>query len=115
MNPGLVYDLTVNDYYDFLCTISSDQKNITKFSGTGSPYHCPKKQQQGLNNLLNFNNPAITILNISPSAPVTVTRRLKNVCSPGLYTARVRLPRMKDAYIEGIVKELRDGLIAFTT
>ncbi|MCD7447646.1 hypothetical protein HAX54_032265 [Datura stramonium] len=62
-------------------------------TGTGSPYHCPKKQQQGLNNLLNFNNPAITILNISPSAPVTVTRRLKNVGSPGLYTARVRLHR----------------------
>ncbi|KAK4721048.1 hypothetical protein R3W88_011281 [Solanum pinnatisectum] len=64
MDPGLVYDLTVNDYYDFL----------------------------GLNNLLDFNYPSLTIPNISPSSPITITRRLKNVRAPGRYTGRVRLP-----------------------
>ncbi|CAN4106651.1 unnamed protein product [Withania somnifera] len=92
MNPGLVYDLTVNDYYNFLCILGYNQKNITKFSGTESPYHCPKKQQD-LNHLLDFNNPAITIPNISPSSPITITRRLKNVGPPGTYTAHVHLPR----------------------
>ncbi|XP_016491507.2 subtilisin-like protease SBT5.4 [Nicotiana tabacum] len=90
MNPGLVYDLTVNDYLDFLCSLGYNQKNITKFSGTRSTYQCHKKH--GLN-LLDFNNPAITIPNISPSAPVTITRTLKNVGSPGVYAANVRLPR----------------------
>ncbi|XP_059310384.1 subtilisin-like protease SBT5.4 [Lycium ferocissimum] len=92
MDPGLVYDLNVNDYLDFLCTLGYNQKNITKFSGTISPYHCHKKHH-GHTNLLDFNNPAITIPNISHSGPVTVTRRLKNVGPPGLYNVHVRLPR----------------------
>ncbi|KAM3280834.1 subtilisin-like protease SBT5.4 [Capsicum chacoense] len=105
MNPGLVYDLTLNDYYDFLCTLGYNQKNMTLFSGTKSPHRCPK-HQQSLNHLLNFNNPAITIPNISPSSPITITRRLKNVGSPGRYTARIRLPtRVFSAYVNPLVLE----------
>ncbi|WMV23772.1 hypothetical protein MTR67_017157 [Solanum verrucosum] len=87
MDPGLVYDLTVNDYYDLL----GYNQNITEFSETESSYHCPK-HQQGLNNLLDFNYPSITIPNVSPSSPNTITCRLKNVGAPGRYTGRVRLP-----------------------
>ncbi|KAH0692721.1 hypothetical protein KY290_020851 [Solanum tuberosum] len=87
MDPGLVYDLTVNDYYDFL----GYNQNMTEFSETESSYHCPK-HQQGLNNLLDFNYPSITIPNISPSSPINITRRLKNVGASGRYTGRVRLP-----------------------
>lgn len=92
MNPGLVYDLTVNNYYDFLCTLGYNQRHITLFSQTDSPYHCPK-HQRGLNRLLDFNYPSITIPHIPTSSPITITRRLKNVGSPGRYHALVRLPR----------------------
>ena len=78
----------MNDYYDFL----GYNQNITEFSETESSYHCPK-HQQGLNNLLDFNYPSITIPNISPSSPITITHRLKNVGAPGRYTGRVRIPQ----------------------
>lgn len=83
MDPGLVYDLSVNDYLNFLCGIGYNQTLIRQFSG--SHYECPKKY-----NLLNFNNPSITVPNLNGS--VTVTRTLKNVGKPGRYASRVRQP-----------------------
>ncbi|KAL3850976.1 hypothetical protein ACJIZ3_012858 [Penstemon smallii] len=83
MDPGLVYDLSKNDYLDFLCGLGYNQTTLGQF--TGSSYKCPEKY-----NLLNFNNPSITVPNISKS--VTVTRKLKNVGTPGTYACRVRQP-----------------------
>jgi hypothetical protein len=83
MDPGLVYDLTTNDYLDFLCNIGYNQTSIELFSG--SPYECSKATS-----LLDFNYPSITVPQLSGS--VTVTRKLKNVGSPGTYAARVREP-----------------------
>ncbi|CAI9786455.1 unnamed protein product [Fraxinus pennsylvanica] len=72
MNPGLVYDLSVNDYLDFLCAISYNQTLICSFTGSKKPYNCPEKYS-----LLNFNYPSMTVPNLSGS--VTVHRKLKNV------------------------------------
>ncbi|KAJ0791666.1 putative tripeptidyl-peptidase II [Helianthus annuus] len=66
MNPGLVYNLTVNDYLDFLCTRRYDKSIIQKFSD--QPYECPEK-----NNILDFNYPSITVHQLNGT--VTVTRR----------------------------------------
>ncbi|XP_059667215.1 subtilisin-like protease SBT5.4 [Cornus florida] len=82
-DPGLVYDLTVNEYLDFLCGNGYNQTMIQLFSK--APYTCPKSL-----NLLNFNYPSISVPNLSGS--VTLTRRVKNVGSPGTYTARIREP-----------------------
>lgn len=85
MDPGLVYDLTVNDYLDFLCALGYNQTMIHKFSE--GPYECPKHSTD----LLSFNYPSITVPHkISSGSNVTVTRKLKNVGSPGKYAARVR-------------------------
>ncbi|KAI3456612.1 hypothetical protein Pfo_013275 [Paulownia fortunei] len=83
MDPGLVYDLNVNDYLDFLCGLGYNQTLISHFAS--SYYDCPNKYS-----LLNFNNPSITVPNLSGS--VTVTRKLKNVGKPGTYASRVRRP-----------------------
>jgi hypothetical protein len=83
MDPGLVYDLTANDYLDFLCYLGYNQTTIELFSG--APYECPKATS-----LLDFNYPSITVPKLSGS--VTVTRKLKNVGSPGTYAALVREP-----------------------
>ncbi|KAL2495657.1 Subtilisin-like protease SBT5.4 [Forsythia ovata] len=85
MDPGLVYDLSVNDYLDFLCAIGYNQTMINSFTGSKKHYDCPKKYS-----LLNFNNPSITVPDLTGS--VTVNRKLKNVSKPGIYVARIRQP-----------------------
>ncbi|OMO83802.1 Intein splice site [Corchorus capsularis] len=83
MDPGLVYDLTVEDYLNFLCARGYNQSMIKLFSDT--PYTCPKSFS-----LADFNYPSITVPDLSGSA--TVSRKLKNVGSPGTYRARVKSP-----------------------
>ena len=39
MDPGLVYDLTNNDYLNFLCVSGYNQSQIEMFSG--AHYRCP--------------------------------------------------------------------------
>ncbi|XVF70955.1 hypothetical protein PTKIN_Ptkin11bG0204000 [Pterospermum kingtungense] len=83
MNPGLVYDLTIDDYLNFLCARGYNQGLISGFSD--KPYACPKSYS-----LADFNYPSITVPNLSGST--TVTRKVKNVGSPGTYKARVKSP-----------------------
>ncbi|KAL1293337.1 hypothetical protein HN51_053985 [Arachis hypogaea] len=79
MDPGLVYDTSIDDYLNFLCTIGYDQKKIKRFSGT--PHHeCP----DGMG-VLDVNYPSITVPVLY--GRVTVTRRVRNVGSPGTYVA----------------------------
>lgn len=84
MDPGLVYDLSVDDYLGFLCAIGFNQTQVRLFSE--EDYTCPRPPV----GLLDFNYPSITVPYLSGS--VTVTRRVKNVGSPGTYRARVRSP-----------------------
>ncbi|KAJ9567005.1 hypothetical protein OSB04_002971 [Centaurea solstitialis] len=86
MNPGLVYDLGVNDYLDFLCALGYNETMIQKFSD--GFYECPKTN----NSILNFNYPSITVPKLSASDTITVTRKLKNVGSPGVYVVGVQKP-----------------------
>lgn len=84
VDPGLVYDLSVNDYLDFLCASGYNQTLLQKFSGY--PYECPESN----NAILDLNYPSITVHKLSGT--VTVTRKLKNVDKPGIYVVRVRSP-----------------------
>ncbi|GAA0159041.1 serine protease [Lithospermum erythrorhizon] len=87
MDPGLVYDLSVTDYLNFLCALGYGETQITLFlEGT---YKCGKNTTTP--NLINLNYPSITVPNLKGS--VTVTRKLKNVGSPGTYSARIRSPK----------------------
>ncbi|WCJ32551.1 Subtilase family protein [Euphorbia peplus] len=84
MDPGLVYDLSVNDYLNYLCSRSYNQSQIRLFSG--EPYTCPKSVS-----LADFNYPSITVTNLS-NGTLTVTRRLKNVGTPGTYNVSIKQP-----------------------
>ncbi|KAI3829451.1 hypothetical protein L1987_03575 [Smallanthus sonchifolius] len=97
MNPGLVYDLTVNDYLDFLCTRGYNKTMIQKFSD--QPYECPEND-----NILDFNYPSITVHKLNGT--VTVTRRLTNVGPPGIYTVAVKSPA-------GISVNVKPNILAF--
>ncbi|OVA19721.1 Peptidase S8/S53 domain [Macleaya cordata] len=83
MDPGLVYDLTTNDYLDFLCGLDYDENQIQLFAG--KPYSCPNSYS-----LIDFNYPSITVPNLDGS--ITVTRKVKNVGSPSTYHAKAHAP-----------------------
>lgn len=83
MDPGLVYDTTIDDYLNFLCSLGYNESQISVFS-EGS-FNCQKNFS-----LLNLNHPSITVPNLSRS--VTITRTLKNVGSPATYIAHVQNP-----------------------
>ncbi|GFQ05875.1 subtilisin-like protease sbt5.3 [Phtheirospermum japonicum] len=85
MDPGLVYDLSTNDYLDFLCALGYNQTQVQLFSK--HPYTCPSKPIS----LMNFNYPSITVPSLNGT--ITVTRKLKNVgTSSGIYYAFVHCP-----------------------
>ncbi|KAL3652802.1 hypothetical protein CASFOL_002483 [Castilleja foliolosa] len=85
MDPGLIYDISTNDYLDFLCALGYNQSQIELFSI--NHYSCPKKSIS----LVNFNYPAITVPRMSSG--ITITRKVKNVgTSPSTYHAFVQCP-----------------------
>ncbi|XP_058083441.1 subtilisin-like protease SBT5.3 [Magnolia sinica] len=85
VDPGLVYDLTIKDYLNFLCGAIGYNKTLFE-SFIGEPYSCNRKSL----NLLNFNYPSITIPHLS--GLTTVSRTVKNVGHPSTYTARILAP-----------------------
>lgn len=84
MNPGLVYDLSVDDYLNLLCGRGYNESIIKLFSKT--PYKCPKSFS-----LLDLNYPSIAVPNLKGDS-ITITRKVTNVGSPGTYKARVKAP-----------------------
>ncbi|KAA8515579.1 hypothetical protein F0562_018810 [Nyssa sinensis] len=85
-DPGLVYDLTVEDYIHFLCALGYNQTIIQIFSN--HTYSCSKSVRHL--HVTNLNYPSITVPKLLNS--VTVTRKVRNVGSPGKYSARVQPP-----------------------
>ncbi|KAL5581660.1 hypothetical protein UlMin_014102 [Ulmus minor] len=83
MDPGLVYDLTVEDYLNFLCALGYNETQISEFSE--QTYVCSKHIS-----LTDLNYPSITVPKLVGS--ITVTRKLKNVGTPGTYVALVQKP-----------------------
>ncbi|GKV37411.1 hypothetical protein SLEP1_g45444 [Rubroshorea leprosula] len=81
MDPGLVYDLTIDDYLNYLCGQGYNTSLLKKF--TTKPHACPKSYS-----VKDFNYPSVSIPELS--GQVSVTRRVKNVGHPGTYSARIK-------------------------
>ncbi|EEF37350.1 Xylem serine proteinase 1 precursor, putative [Ricinus communis] len=84
MDPGLVYDLSYKDYLNFLCSIGYNKTQMSAF--VDRSFNCRSNKTS----VLNFNYPSITVPHLLGN--VTVTRTLKNVGTPGVYTVRVDAP-----------------------
>ncbi|XP_057954066.1 subtilisin-like protease SBT5.4 [Malania oleifera] len=84
MDPGLVYDLTINDYLNLLCATGKSEA-LTASLLEGRPYACPNSF-----NLLNFNYPSITIPELRGT--ISVSRAITNVGSPATYIAHLQKP-----------------------
>ncbi|KAG5235948.1 conserved oligomeric Golgi complex [Salix suchowensis] len=82
-DPGLVYDLTANDFLNYLCSRGYTAKDLKLF--TDKPYNCPESFS-----LTDFNYPSISVVNLNDT--ITITRRVKNVGSPGKYYIHVGEP-----------------------
>ncbi|XP_077237514.1 subtilisin-like protease SBT5.3 [Tasmannia lanceolata] len=85
MDPGLVYDITVDDYLNFLCAIGYNSTQIATF--VDKSYSCPSKTLS----LTSLNYPSISVPHLTELT--TVTRTVKNVGSPGTYKVRFRAPK----------------------
>ncbi|GLT73825.1 hypothetical protein SLA2020_456580 [Shorea laevis] len=83
MHPGLIYDLTINDYLNYLCAQGYNRSLLKMF--TDKPYVCPKSYR-----LTDFNYPSISVPDLS--RPITITRRVKNVGPSGTYYSHIKSP-----------------------
>ncbi|KAJ1259859.1 hypothetical protein BS78_10G188300 [Paspalum vaginatum] len=83
LDPGLVYDMTIVDYLDFLCALGYNATAMEAFN-KGS-FVCPATAMS----LQDLNYPSITAHGLTAGTATTVRRRVKNVGLPGTYTAAV--------------------------
>ncbi|XP_031493272.1 subtilisin-like protease SBT5.3 [Nymphaea colorata] len=84
MDPGLVYDISVTDYFNFLCAIGYNKTSV--FMVAGKSYSCPEQVPE----VTDLNYPSITIPSLNGTK--TVSRTVKNVGEPGTYTALTDAP-----------------------
>lgn len=69
--PGLVYDLGLEDYVLYMCTVGYNESSISQLVGKGTICSNP------IPSVLDFNLPSITVPNLKEE--VTLTRTLTNV------------------------------------
>ncbi|WVZ06708.1 hypothetical protein V8G54_020054 [Vigna mungo] len=85
IDPGLVYDLSLVDYLNFLCASGYDQELISALN-FNKTFIC-----SGSHSITDLNYPSITLPNLGLKA-VTVTRTITNVGPPSTYFAKAQLP-----------------------
>ncbi|XP_058763582.1 subtilisin-like protease SBT5.4 [Vicia villosa] len=86
VDPGLVYDLNITDYMNYLCNRAYKGSHLSVFYR--KPYTCPKSFS-----LVDFNYPTITIPNLKIGQSLNVTRTLTNVGPPSTYVVRIAAAR----------------------
>ncbi|KAK0582788.1 hypothetical protein LWI29_029531 [Acer saccharum] len=107
MDPGLVYDITNNDYINFLCGNGYGPKLIQVI--TRSPVSCPVRKPKPEN----LNYPSIAALFSTASKGVTsktFIRTVTNVGQPNaVYRAKIESPPSK-----GVTVVVKPAKLAFT-
>ncbi|KAI3822169.1 hypothetical protein L1987_09753 [Smallanthus sonchifolius] len=98
VDPGLVYDITANDYLQFLCAMNYSAQAIGKFSP--KPFKCNRKH----NKPWNINYPSISIANDSEGSSmreVVITRTVTHVGEGvSTYNALVTSPKGANVTVE---------------
>ncbi|KAG5563603.1 hypothetical protein RHGRI_006147 [Rhododendron griersonianum] len=85
VDPGLIYNISVHDYIQYLCALGYSNKSITRLTRTNPK--CMKNNRY----ILNLNLPSITIPNFKKTA--TVSRMVTNVGEiTSVYEAQVQDP-----------------------
>lgn len=87
LNPGLVYDLTVDDYLNFLCALNYTESEITSLAKR--KFTCDESKKYSVRDL---NYPSFAVNLVSGSSSSTVlkySRTLTNVGPAGTYKVSV--------------------------
>ncbi|PON78138.1 Subtilase [Parasponia andersonii] len=105
LNPGLVFEITVENYLQFLCYYGYPEKNIRSMANT--QFSCPKLSIEEL--ISNINYPSISISPLKRHQAVKVIKRTVTNVGPfnSTYIAKVHSP-------EGLVVKVTPDKIAFT-
>ncbi|KAH0856691.1 hypothetical protein HID58_084952 [Brassica napus] len=82
VNPGLIYDLTTEDYIDFICASNYNSSLITIISRGN--YACPRKTHPAAD----LNYPSFAV-NVKGSGTYKYTRTVTNVGGAGSYSVKV--------------------------
>ncbi|XP_058112939.1 subtilisin-like protease SBT5.3 [Magnolia sinica] len=93
MDPGLVYDLTTNDYVHFLCALGYNATQMAMV--TDHSYSC---HPTSMSSILDLNYPSIVVPYLTTST--TIKRTVKNVGLPGTYTVQVDAPSSVSVSVE---------------
>ncbi|MED6165244.1 hypothetical protein PIB30_097742 [Stylosanthes scabra] len=88
IEPGLVYDLHLIDYLNFLCASEYNQQLISSLNYNRT-FVC-----KGAHSMNDLNYPSITLPHLGLD-PVTVNRTLTNVGPPGTYNVTAKLDGSK--------------------
>uniref|UniRef100_A0ACD6ABB9 Uncharacterized protein n=1 Tax=Avena sativa TaxID=4498 RepID=A0ACD6ABB9_AVESA len=84
VDPGLVYDITPNDYFTFLCSLGFTTKDLSRLSA--GKFACPAKPPP----MEDLNYPSIVVPALRHT--MTLKRKLRNVGQSGTYRASWRAP-----------------------
>ncbi|PON66713.1 Subtilase [Parasponia andersonii] len=87
LDPGLVYDLTVDDYVGFLCALHYTDEQISGLTRNKS--RCDTKQKYSVTDL-NYPSFAVNFLSTGGSTVAKYSRTLTNVGPPGTYKVSLK-------------------------
>lgn len=92
LNPGLVFETTVQNYLDFLCFYGYSEKNIRSMSSI--KFSCPKLPTEDLISNVNYPSISVASLDSRHGAAVRVVERVATNVGPAnsTYVAKVRSP-----------------------
>lgn len=124
LDPGLIYDLTAEDYIDFLCALNYTSNQITAL--TKKTLTCSTSKTHRVPDL-NYPSFAVTFAteqsssSVGGSSSVKYTRTLTNVGTPGTYKATFSMdtPDMKISVVPDVlefneVNEKKSYTVTFT-
>ena len=108
LDPGLVFETTIQDHFNFLCYYGYSQMTITSMI-KGTTLQCPSNSNKELITDINYPSISIGNLNQQQSTPRVVKRIVTNVGpSSSTYTAQVYNPTT------GLVVKVNPNTIVFS-
>ncbi|KAK2634528.1 hypothetical protein Ddye_029320 [Dipteronia dyeriana] len=91
LNPGLVFETPIKDYFKFLCYFGYSEKTIR--SVTNKNFNCPNISNDKLISSINYPSISISNLDRHREGVRSIRRTVTNVRSPNAtYIARVHAP-----------------------